>query len=85
MKNVNGMIALQNGQIEGEGLLMKMMEKGRIVSALPSVTEIRKRTLERLARLPFEIRGIGSNASYRIEISEALKNLAGQLIERRKK
>lgn len=53
---VKDVIALESEQVQGEGLLQKVMENGRRCVELPSIQETRKYCLEQVARIPEQTR-----------------------------
>jgi nicotinate phosphoribosyltransferase len=60
-------------------LLEKVMENGRIIHDLPSLSDIRERLRESLARLPDELKEIEEVHEYRAQISSALKSLMREI------
>ncbi|MEM2104607.1 MAG: nicotinate phosphoribosyltransferase [Candidatus Bathyarchaeia archaeon] len=72
-------IALEGEQIDGEPLLVKVMEKGKIVYDLPSLEQIREKALQNLARLPDECKRLKSAAKYPVVLSPKLKSLMRKL------
>ncbi|HII15200.1 MAG TPA: nicotinate phosphoribosyltransferase [Nanoarchaeota archaeon] len=49
---VKDVIALENEQVQGEALLVKVMENGELCGPLPSLQETRTYCLEQVARIP---------------------------------
>ena len=72
-------IALEKEKISGEPLLVKVMEKGKIVYDLPSLEEIRKRTLENLSKFPDKYKKLKGAPRYPVELSLGLKKLMKEL------
>ena len=68
-------IALAEEKIKGEPLLIKVMEKGKIIHKLPSLDKIRANTAENLARLPDGYKALTDAPIYPVEISKKLQNL----------
>ena len=60
-------------------LLEKVMENGRIIPDLPSLSKIRERLRESLERLPDELKEIEEVHEYQAEISSALKSLMREI------
>lgn len=56
---------------EGEKLVEKIVENGRLVKALPSLKEIREVLMEELQRLPEELKDIEKPAEYRVVVEES--------------
>ena len=76
---VKDVIALEGEEVGGEPLLVKVMEGGRIVYDLPSLEEIRKRTLDNLARLPDKYKRLRGAAKYPVRLSPKLRRLIKEL------
>jgi nicotinate phosphoribosyltransferase len=72
-------IALENEKIDGEPLLVKVMEKGKIVYDLPSLEEIRKRALESLSKFPDKYKKLKDAPRYPVELSFGLRRLMEEL------
>ena len=68
-------IALAEEKVKGEPLLMKVMEKGKIIYKLPSLNEIRANTEKNLAKLPDGYKALTAAPTYPVEISKKLQNL----------
>jgi len=82
---VKDVIALEDEKINGEPLLVKVMEKGKIVHDLPSLEEIRKRTLESLSKFPDKYKKLKDAPRYPVELSLKLKKLIKELREKLEK
>jgi len=72
---VKDIIALDNEKVKGEALLVKVMEKGKIVYDLPTLEEIRKRALDNLSKLPEKYKKLKNAPRYPVEFSPELKKL----------
>jgi nicotinate phosphoribosyltransferase len=72
-------IGLEEEKIDGEPLLLKIMEKGKITHDLPTLEEIRKTALGNLADLPEEYKKLKSAARYRVELSPRLREIRKRL------
>lgn len=72
-------IALEDEKINGEPLLVKVMEKGNIIYDLPTLEEIRKRAAENLSKLPEKYKKLRGKARYPVELSPKLKRLIRNL------
>jgi nicotinate phosphoribosyltransferase len=75
-------IALETEKVEGEPLLVKVMEKGEITYNLPSLEEIRATAAKSLALLPEKYKKVTSASEYPVEISQELEKLIAKLEER---
>ena len=53
---VKDVIALEGEQVQGEALLQKVMENGKLCKPLPSLQETRKYCIEQVARIPEKTR-----------------------------
>ncbi|MEM2567711.1 MAG: nicotinate phosphoribosyltransferase, partial [Candidatus Bathyarchaeia archaeon] len=84
-KFVKDIIALEGENIGGESLLVKVMEKGKIIYELPSLEEIRKNALNNLSKLPEKYKKLRGVAKYPVELSPKLKRLIRDLREKLKK
>ena len=82
---VKDVIALEDEKVNGEPLLVKVMEKGKIVYDLPSLEEIRKRALESLSKLPEKYKKLKGAPRYPVELSLGLKKLMKELRGKLKK
>lgn len=72
-------IALDDEELRGRKLLKKVMEDGKIVTSLPSLSEIRERFQERMGSLPCELKEIDRHHTYPVEISAGLNSLIDTL------
>jgi nicotinate phosphoribosyltransferase len=79
---VKDVIALEDEKINGEPLLVKVMEKGKIVYDLPSLEEIRKRALDNLEKLPEKYKRLRGAAKYPVRLSPKLSRLIRELSEK---
>ncbi|MEM2105775.1 MAG: nicotinate phosphoribosyltransferase [Candidatus Bathyarchaeia archaeon] len=84
VKDADGMfkkdvIALHDEKIEGEPLLVKVMEKGKMVYDLPPLDAIRERALQNLSRLPEKYKKLKGAPQYPVELSPKLKKLIEEL------
>jgi nicotinate phosphoribosyltransferase len=82
---VKDVIALEDEKINGEPLLVKVMEKGKIIYDLPSLEKIRKRALESLSKLPEKYKKLKGAPRYPVELSLRLKKLMKELRGKLKK
>ncbi len=87
LKDENGkyakdVIALSDEKLEGEPLLIKVMEKGRITVELPSLEELRSAVKENLLQLPRRYKKLSDAPEYPVELSTALEDLIDRLKKR---
>ena len=75
-------IALADEKMEGEPLLVKVMENGEITCDLPSLGEIRATASENLSKLPEKYKKLTDAPTYPVELSQALENLIEKLKRR---
>ena len=68
-------IALADERVEGEGLLVKVMENGKLSYDLPSLEKIRVAASENLSKLPEEYKALTNAPTYPVELSQKLQNL----------
>ncbi|NWF86306.1 nicotinate phosphoribosyltransferase [Candidatus Bathyarchaeota archaeon] len=84
-KFVKDIIALHDEKVEGEPLLVKVMEKGKIVYNLPTLKKIRETALENLSRLPEKYRMLRNAPLYPVEQSPGLRKMVDKLTRELKK
>ena len=72
-------IALADERVEGEGLLVKVMENGKLSCDLPSLEQIRVAASENLSQLPEEYKALTNAPVYPVELSQKLQNLIKNL------
>ena len=68
-------IALADEKSEGEALLVKVMEKGKLVYSLPSIDEIRVRAAQSLSNLPLVYQKLTGPSVYPVYLSQNLQDL----------
>ncbi|MEM2912025.1 MAG: nicotinate phosphoribosyltransferase [Candidatus Bathyarchaeia archaeon] len=76
---IKDVIALEDEKINGEPLLVKVVEKGKVAYDFPSLEDMRKRALENLSRLPEKYKRLRNAAKYPVELSPKLKKLIREL------
>ena len=72
-------IALADEKVQGEPLLVKVMEKGKLIYKLPSLGNIRATAAENLSKLPEEYKALTGAPVYPVELSRNLLNLVKTL------
>ena len=72
-------IALADEKVTGEALLVKVMENGKIIRALPSLGDIRASAAKNLAKLPAKYKQLTNPPEYPVELSRALAELIKKL------
>ena len=82
---VKDIIALHDEKVEGTQLLTKVMEKGEIISRLPTLDEIRRNASENLSRLPEKHKRLKKASRYPIVLSPHLKRILKDLTQELKK
>ena len=78
-KYVKDIVGLEDEKIRGESLLVKVMENGKMVYDVPTLTEIRNATLKNLSELPDKYKKLTHAPSYPVELSHDLSKIKGQL------
>jgi nicotinate phosphoribosyltransferase len=68
-------IALADEQVQGDGLLAKVMEKGKLIYNFPSLDDIRSSSSENLSKLPERYKALTHAPVYPIELSRNLQLL----------
>jgi nicotinate phosphoribosyltransferase len=76
---VKDVVALADETMEGESLLVKVMEKGKLLYELPALDEIRETVSENLAKLPAKYKKLINAPRYPVEQSKDLKKLIKNL------
>ncbi len=69
------LIALSDEKVKGEPLLVKVMDKGKIIYSLPTINEIRNIAAENISKLPAEFKTLTNAPIYPVELSQKLQNL----------
>ncbi|MEM3626996.1 MAG: nicotinate phosphoribosyltransferase [Candidatus Bathyarchaeia archaeon] len=77
-------IGLEDEKINGEPLLVKVMENGEIVAKLPSLEEIRNYALKCLSELPEKYKRLRNAAKYPVRLSPRLREIKRKLAEQLK-
>jgi len=72
-------IALSDEKVNGDPLLVKVMEKGKLIYHLPSLDEIRSQASENLARLSDKFKALINAPEYPVELSSDLEILTKKL------
>ena len=72
-------LALADEKIEGEPLLVKVMEKGKLTYAFPTLEQIRAAAEANLSKLPEEYKALTAAPFYPVELSRDLLNLVKTL------
>jgi nicotinate phosphoribosyltransferase len=78
-------IALADEKIEGDPLLIKVMENGELIYGLPSLEKIRTAASENLASLPEKYKALTGALEYPVELSPKLETLIRKLRRRIRK
>jgi nicotinate phosphoribosyltransferase len=68
-------IALSDEQMDGEPLLVKVMEKGKLVYKLPRLSEIQANAKDNLSKLPAQYKALTNAPAYPVELSQKLVKL----------
>ena len=72
-------LAMRDEEIEGEPLLVRMMENGRLLAPYPSLETLRECFAEDFRRLPAAYRRLREAPEYPVEISPGLSELSRQI------
>jgi nicotinate phosphoribosyltransferase len=76
------MIALAEEKVNGEPLMVKVMEKGDVTYDFPSLSEIRATAAENVSRLPEKYKKVTGAPEYPVELSQELEKLIRNLKEK---
>ncbi|MEM1592468.1 MAG: nicotinate phosphoribosyltransferase [Candidatus Bathyarchaeia archaeon] len=84
VKDANGyfvkdIIALEDEEIDGEPLLVKVVDRGKIIYNFPSLEKIRERALDNLSRLHEKYKRLKNPAKYPVKLSPNLSKLINEL------
>ncbi len=66
-------------QVNGEPMLEKVMENGKLSCKLPTLKEIRAKASENISRLPKKYKKLNDSSIYPVELSQALTDLIEKL------
>jgi nicotinate phosphoribosyltransferase len=69
-------LTVEGDQQPGEPLIRPVLQGGRRIGVLPDLNEARQRCAAELDRLPPELRRLGTEPAYPVEVSQALRALA---------
>lgn len=72
-------IALADERADGEPLLVKVMENGKLTQKLPTLNEIRAKAAENLSKLPDKYKILTNAPTYPVELSKNLASLVETL------
>jgi nicotinate phosphoribosyltransferase len=75
-------IALADEKVKGEPLLVKVMEKGKLIYELPPLVELRAQASENLAKLPDKFKALMNAPEYPVHLSPKLEILTTKLEQR---
>ncbi len=84
-KSLKDIIATADEKVNGEPLLEKYMDDGRIIKDMPNIDEIRARKTSQLESLDSEYKIINSQKTYKVEVSDKLLDLQKKVSERIRK
>ncbi|NLE04634.1 MAG: nicotinate phosphoribosyltransferase, partial [Crenarchaeota archaeon] len=76
---VKDIIGLSDEQNEGNPMLSKVMENGKIITNLPSLNELKTIAKQNLSTLPEKYKKIINPAQYPVTLSEELRNLVEKI------
>ena len=69
------LIAISDEKVSGEPLLVKVMERGKLIYNLPTINEIRAKAAENVSKLPAEFKVLTNAPVYLVELSQKLQSL----------
>ena len=79
---VGDILSIESDDQSGEPLIQLVMRDGRRVALSPTLAEIRTRAARNLARLPEPLRRLDPQASYPVQVADALARLASEVDSR---
>jgi nicotinate phosphoribosyltransferase len=71
-------LTIEGDKQPGESLIVQVMRGGKRIGSAPTLDQIRDRSVHDLARLPSAMVQLQPDASYPVEVAEALHNLAAE-------
>src|SRR5215813_13087545 len=72
-------LSVEDDDCPGEPLIELVMQAGKRLEPRPTLDQIRARAARELARLPEPLRRLDPDASYPVEVSDALRHLAAEV------
>jgi nicotinate phosphoribosyltransferase len=84
-KFIRDVIGLEGERVEGEPLLEKVMDKGKLIRTLPSLEEARSCAKKNLSQLPDKYRKLRNAQRYPVEHSPKLRKIKRELARRLRK
>ncbi|MEX0751808.1 MAG: nicotinate phosphoribosyltransferase [Xanthobacteraceae bacterium] len=75
-------LSIKGDEQAGEPLVQLVMQGGRRIALSPTLAEIRARAARALERLPEPLRRLEPDASYPVQVADALKRLAAEVDSR---
>jgi nicotinate phosphoribosyltransferase len=82
---IKDVIGLADEEVAGDPLLLKVMEKGKIVYDLPSLERARKTALTNLSQLPDKYKKLVKAPLYPVELSPRLRKIQKALMDQIKR
>ena len=73
------LVALADEKVDGEPLMVKVMDKGKVTYDFPSLSEIRSVAAENLSLLPDKYKKVTGAAEYSVELSQNLEKMMENL------
>ncbi len=73
------LLTLASDKQPGEALIVPVMRGGRCVEPRPGLEDARRRTAAELARLPAQLRELGTEPAYPLTVADALQALAAEV------
>ena len=69
------LIGLSDEKVNGEPLLFRVMENGKLIFNLPTISEIRAKAAENVSKLPTEFKVLTNPPVYSVKLSQRLQSL----------
>ena len=69
------LIGLSDEKVNGEPLLFRVMENGKLIFNLPTISEIRAKAAENVSKLPTEFKVLTNPPVYSVKLSQKLQSL----------
>lgn len=78
---IRDILALEGEKVGGRRLLIKVVNKGKIIYKSPDIEKIRAFVKNNLSRLPQRLKGVSSKSRYPVVVSPGLKKLQHRLVD----
>jgi len=78
-KYLKDIIGLADEKLDGEPMLIKVMEKGKLTTKMPALQQLKETAAENLSKLPDQYKALSEAPAYSVGLSRNLLNLVRNL------